>query len=518
MKKALTLIVLIVTPAMAFAQGTVTLANQTGLVRMWTSPSDPTLINVPKGGGYVELIAAPVGTALVNPLFSATSALNYSSIAGFLAANPGWAAACGPNGATTPNPAPIAAAAGVFNDGVYTIQNIVPGAYAEYFLIGWTGSASTADAAIAGWFAGQNQFCESAIFTTATGNPGATPPGAPVNLKSTFGGMTIGPPCLDGYFWGFTIQPASQTVLQGAAVTFYVGANACPAPYYQWYFNGVSIPGACGSSFQIPNAQLTNAGTYWAVLSNAVWSGPFSRTVYISASATLTVLEPPYVTQPPQVQTAYAGSTVDLRSKVAGSPPLAYQWLFNGSAISGSGSTDLHLTSVSATQAGTYTLVVTSVAGAVTSAPAILSVIQPVGLRMVPALALQGQPGSLLHLDDADALGPSPGWVTFDSVTLTNSSQWYFDVSTPLPSQRFYRAWQTGGPSDIPALDLKMVPAITMTGLVGGSVHVDYINQFGPTDAWVALDTVMLSNTSQHYFDVSAPGQPPRLYRLVQVP
>jgi len=115
-------------------------------------------------------------------------------------------------------------------------------------------------------------------------------------------------------------------------------------------------------------------------------------------------------------------------------------------------------------------------------------------------------------------LGPSPGWVTFDSVTLTNSSQWYFDVSTPLPSQRFYRAWQTGGPSDIPALDLKMVPAITMTGLVGGSVHVDYINQFGPTDAWVALDTVMLSNTSQHYFDVSAPGQPPRLYRLVQVP
>jgi len=47
---------------------------------------------------------------------------------------------------------------------------------------------------------------------------------------------------------------------------------------------------------------------------------------------------------------------------------------------------------------------------------------------------------------------------------------------------------------------------------------VDYINQFGPTDAWVTLDTVTLSNTPQLYFDVAAPGQPPRLYRLVQVP
>jgi hypothetical protein len=57
-----------------------------------------------------------------------------------------------------------------------------------------------------------------------------------------------------------------------------------------------------------------------------------------------------------------------------------------------------------------------------------------------------------------------------------------------------------------------------VTGSVGSSVRVDYINQFGPTDAWAALDTVTLASMSQLYFDVSAPGQPPRLYRLVQVP
>jgi hypothetical protein len=49
-------------------------------------------------------------------------------------------------------------------------------------------------------------------------------------------------------------------------------------------------------------------------------------------------------------------------------------------------------------------------------------------------------------------------------------------------------------------------------------VRVDAINQFGPTDAWFTLATVTLTNTTQLYFDTSAIGQPPRLYRLVPVP
>ena len=59
MKAALTLVVLVVTLGMGFAQGTVVLENQTnGLVKQWTSFSDQTLISVPESGGYVQLIAA----------------------------------------------------------------------------------------------------------------------------------------------------------------------------------------------------------------------------------------------------------------------------------------------------------------------------------------------------------------------------------------------------------------------------------------------------------------------------
>ena len=63
-----------------------------------------------------------------------------------------------------------------------------------------------------------------------------------------------------------------------------------------------------------------------------------------------------------------------------------------------------------------------------------------------------------------------------------------------------------------------MVPAISVTGTVGSSVRLDIINRFGPIDDWVTLATVTLTNTSQPYFDISAPGQPQRLYRLVPLP
>jgi len=63
-----------------------------------------------------------------------------------------------------------------------------------------------------------------------------------------------------------------------------------------------------------------------------------------------------------------------------------------------------------------------------------------------------------------------------------------------------------------------MIPAITLTGNVGDSLELDCINQFGPTNAWTMLDTLTLTNTSQLYFDVSAIGQPTRLYRSVPGP
>lgn len=121
-------------------------------------------------------------------------------------------------------------------------------------------------------------------------------------------------------------------------------------------------------------------------------------------------------------------------------------------------------------------------------------------------------------MEEADALGPSPDWAVLANVTLADASQWYFDISVPLLPQRFYRTRQSGPFSVIPSLDLHMVPVITLTENVGDNLRLDYINVIGPTDAWMRLDTVTLTKTSQLYFDTSSIGQPCRLYRIAPVP
>jgi hypothetical protein len=167
---------------------------------------------------------------------------------------------------------------------------------------------------------------------------------------------------------------------------------------------------------------------------------------------------------------------------------------------------------------GAWTVVVTNLFGAVTSSPAMLGVIAPVERRPVPGVKVTGQPGSVWDVVYASSLSPVANWSVLGSVSLSITPQYCFDLTVPLPPQRFYRAQETADPLVFPVLGLSMVPAITLTGSIGGSVRVDYINRFGPTDAWVTLATVTLTNTSQLYFDLSAPGQPQRLYRIVPTP
>ncbi len=221
----------------------------------------------------------------------------------------------------------------------------------------------------------------------------------------------------------------------------------------------------------------------------------------------------------PLTQTAYVGSTVAFSANADGDPPPEYLWFANSTNLLGSSTNgNWKLGSVQFSHAGTYTVVITNVCGSITSAPALLNVIEAVEQRPVPGVKLMGDSGSPLNVDYANALGGAPTWLPLGSTTLASTSQYYFDLSDPLPPQRFYRAWQTGAPGVVPSLDPHMVPAITLTGSIGSSVRVEAINQFGSTNAWFTLDTVTLTNTSQLYFDTSAWRQAQRLYRLVPFP
>ena len=227
---------------------------------------------------------------------------------------------------------------------------------------------------------------------------------------------------------------------------------------------------------------------------------------------------PPSITSSPITQTAEAGSMAEFSVEAGTFPPPSYQWLLDGKVLAGATNHCLSVSDLDTGLAGVYTVVISNVDGAVTSTPAMLQVIPGVERRSVPAIEVARAIGSLLSLDYASTLSPAPDWSVLDGVSLASTSQFYFDVTQPLPPQRFYRTRLMGKPVVAPLLDLHMVPAITLTGNLGDSLRLDYINQFGPTDAWVTLATITLTNTSQLYFDVSSISQPPRLWRIVPVP
>jgi hypothetical protein len=219
-----------------------------------------------------------------------------------------------------------------------------------------------------------------------------------------------------------------------------------------------------------------------------------------------------------QTQTAEASSTVDLSVQASSPLPLFFLWYLNyTNLLSSSGNSELELTNLQFAQSGTYTVVISNALGVITSAPAILQVIAPVERRPVPGVKMKGEIGSLINVRYADSISPVSNWTTLGSVSLTTTSQYFCDISQPLPPQRFYSVSPSGVSGATLSLDVH-IPAITLKGNIGDSLRVDYINQFGPTNAWVTLDTVTLTNNSQLYFDVSVTGQPKRLYRLVQVP
>jgi purine nucleoside phosphorylase len=167
-----------------------------------------------------------------------------------------------------------------------------------------------------------------------------------------------------------TTQPLSQTVTQGQSASFSVVASGTALLSYQWTRNGTALAGASTSALTLANVQTTDAGSYTVVVANAAGS-------VTGAVTTLTVLIPPAITTQPQAQTVIVGQSATFSVVATGSAPLGYQWSRNGTAVSGATNSMLTLNTAQSADAGSYTVMVTDVAGSVPSMVATLTVIPP---------------------------------------------------------------------------------------------------------------------------------------------
>ena len=234
------------------------------------------------------------------------------------------------------------------------------------------------------------------------------------------------------------IHPGSQTVTQGGNATFSVIASGTPPLGYQWRLNGTNLSGGSASAYTVTNAQPANAGGYSVVVTNSAGSAT-------SAVAALTVNIPPSITGQPQNQTAGLGVNVSFAVTASGTAPLSYQWRFNGTNLAGATASDFSLLNVQTADGGSYAVVVTNVAGAVTSANAVLTVrlLRFDSIRLLTdgriQLVLKGEPGDRCFVDESSNL---VNWIELTNFINTDGTTEFTDESGTNLRRRFYRARQ----------------------------------------------------------------------------
>lgn len=63
-------------------------------------------------------------------------------------------------------------------------------------------------------------------------------------------------------------------------------------------------------------------------------------------------------------------------------------------------------------------------------------------------------------------------------------------------------------------LDIEMVPMLQLTGKTGTTNQIQYLTALNPTNVWIPLVNIVLSNSTVRYVDTRATGESQRIYRV----
>jgi hypothetical protein len=214
-------------------------------------------------------------------------------------------------------------------------------------------------------------------------------------------------------------HPADLTRTNGGRAVFGVGASSLTPVSYQWLHDGALLAGATNVTLLRTNLTTLHAGLYSVLASN-------SSGTTMSSPATLYIQGPggtiaPVITSQPTNQTVLAGLAAQFEVTAGGTQPLVYQWQFNGTNLPADGNASvLTLTNVQLPQAGPYRVIVSNVAGVVTSAVATLTV-------QTVAPFITGHPTNLTVIE-----GQNAQFAVAAGGTDPLAYQWFFNQTNAL--------------------------------------------------------------------------------------
>jgi uncharacterized repeat protein (TIGR03803 family) len=240
-------------------------------------------------------------------------------------------------------------------------------------------------------------------------------------------------------------QPANSTNKAGSTATFSVVAAGSSPLSFQWQKNstnlldGGNLSGTTNNTLTITSISDNDAAIYSVTVTNLAGG-------VTSSNATLTVIDPPGITAQPLGQRIMLGGYVSFSVSVSNPPPLHYQWRFNAVNILNATNPVYAIQAVAATNTGNYSVVVTNLAGSVTSSNALLTVlVQPtLALQLwagYPVLYLDGMLNNNFVVQYSTNLAGT-NWINLLSLSNLSASPYLFlDPTGVVPPARFYRAF-----------------------------------------------------------------------------
>jgi len=150
----------------------------------------------------------------------------------------------------------------------------------------------------------------------------------------------------------------------------------------------------------------------------------------------------PTISQQPLDQLVPVGGTAQYSVQAVNAT--AYQWYFNGQPISGANSSSYALNGIQFTNAGLYSVVVSSAYGSVTNA-AYQVVVNPANssIGLYAGVTIQGTVGYSYSIQSTTNLSDPNSWVTVTNITLTSPVEIWndnsSDVLNPSNPQKYYQ-------------------------------------------------------------------------------
>lgn len=265
--------------------------------------------------------------------------------------------------------------------------------------------------------------------TVATTGSDSNPANNSSTLVTTVGPAGAPPVIVSG--------PTNLTVVAGATAVFTANITGTPAPVYQWFLNGTTPVGVNSNVLTLTGVQPSQAGAYSVRATNTIGSTN-------STAAMLTVDVPPVITAQPSNQVFSTGGNVSFSVTASGVPAPVYQWFQNATTPVGVNSNVLTMLDAQPSQAGSYTVLVTNLAGATNSMVARLTLLQPPNItgisvtRTNVSVSFQSLTGLNYTLQYKNLL-TDPAWNSLTPSTAGNNSPLTLHDTNSLPTLRFYR-------------------------------------------------------------------------------